>query len=157
MKPRIRVGLIVGVIGLIVNVAVAALVGICGPGLSLVAGALAGFYTARQEQPATKNDGARAGAVSGGIAGLLITIGQVVGAASALAYMQYSGTASPFGTIPAPSADVGAQAIYYLSGVGAGICFGLIGAILAAAAGAATGYANTPAHVPPLNNPLTNQ
>ncbi len=149
MKPSIKIGLLAGVIGLVLNVCVSAAIGICGPAVSLVAGALAGYFAASQEKPATKADGAKAGATAGGIAGLLITIGQIIGAVGALAYMQYSGATLPFGTIPSQSADAATQAVFYISGAGTGLCFGLVGTFLAALAGAGAGYAGTPDQAPP--------
>ena len=41
MQPRTRIGLIVGVIGLVLNICVAGFIGFCGPVLSLVAGGIA--------------------------------------------------------------------------------------------------------------------
>ncbi len=151
MKPSIKIGMLAGVIGLVLNVCVSAAAGICGPAVSLVAGALAGYFAARQEKPATKGDGARSGATAGAITGLLITVGQIIGAIGALAYMQYSGSSLPFGTIPSRSADASLQIIYYLTGAGTGICFGLVGTVLAALAGAGAGYLGTPDQAPPLS------
>lgn len=140
MKPRTRLGLIVGGIGLVLNICVSAFIGICGPIFSLAAGAAAGFLAAQQEKLGIKSEGARAGATAGGIAGGLMIIGQLIGGVGALAYMQVSGTNTIFGQIPSdPSALVG----YYAGGIGTGICFGLIGAALAAGAGAGAGYLAT--------------
>jgi hypothetical protein len=142
MQPRTRIGLIVGVIGLVLNICVAGFVGFCGPFLSLVAGGIAGFFAAQQEKPLTKNEGARLGATAGGIAGGLIIIGQIIGGLGALAYMQSTGTSTPFGQIPElsdPATSIG----FYAGGVGTAICFGVIGALLAAGAGAGAGYLGT--------------
>lgn len=144
MKARFKLGLIVGLIGLVLNVCVASAFGFCGPAVSLIAGAVAGYFTARQEKLSTKGAGAQAGAISGLVAGVLIILGQVIGAVGALAFMQASGTKIAFGTIPPPSADITTQLTYYLSGMGTGICFGVIGAVLSALAGAGTGYLGTP-------------
>jgi len=154
MRARTRIGLIVGVIGLVLNVCVAGFVGFCGPVLSLIAGAAAGFFAAQQEKPLTKNQGARVGATAGGIAGALIILGQIVGALGALVFMQARGTQLPFGQIPAPSSDVGTQITFYVTGALTGLCFGVIGALLAAGAGAGAGYLATTeqAVVPPPQN-----
>ena len=64
MQPRTRIGLIVGMIGLVLNICVAGFVGFCGPFLALVAGGIAGFFAAQQEKPLTKNEGARLGATA---------------------------------------------------------------------------------------------
>ena len=145
MKPRIKVGLLVGIISLIVNMIVSAILGICGPLVILLAGAVAGFMSAQQEKAASKSDGARLGAVAGAIAGALAAIGQLFGGIAALAFIQFSGMNLGFGSVPPPSADANQQALYYLSGAGTALCFGLGGLVLAALAGAATGYMGTSA------------
>jgi hypothetical protein len=142
MQPRIKMGLVIGLVGLALNVCVAGFVGFCGPLVSLLAGGLAGFLAAQQEKLATKSEGAKAGAISGGIAGGLIIIGQVIGGIAALAIMQSTGTEIPFGTIPDASDPAGMVA-FYGGGIGTGLCFGIIGALLAAGAGAGTGYMTT--------------
>jgi hypothetical protein len=143
MQPRIRIGLIVGVIGLVLNICVSGFLGFCGPVVSLIAGAAAGFFAAQQERPARKNEGARAGATAGGIAGGLIILGQMIGGVGALFFMQSSGIESPFGQIPSVSGDATTQIAYYAGGLGTAVCFGLIGALLAAGAGAGAGYLGT--------------
>jgi hypothetical protein len=154
MQPRIRIGLIVGVIGLVLNICVAGFIGICGPFFSLIAGAIAGFLAAQQEKPFTKKEGARAGATAGGIAGALIIIGQILGGIGALAYMQSTGTQTPFGQMPDlgdPATSIG----FYAGGVGTALCFGIVGALLAAGAGAGAGYLATsdqPTMPPPSQN-----
>lgn len=142
MQPRTRIGLIVGGIGLVLNICVSGFLGFCGPVLALVAGGIAGYLAARQEKPLTKNDGARLGATAGGIAGGLIILGQIIGGMAALAYMQSTGATTPFGQMPDlsdPAASVG----FYAGGIGTAVCFGLIGALLAAGAGAGAGYLTT--------------
>jgi hypothetical protein len=57
-KPRIKIGLLVGVAGLALNSCIAAAIGICGPIIALIAGAVAGFVAVRQEKPALKGAGA---------------------------------------------------------------------------------------------------
>lgn len=143
MKPRVKMGLAVGAVGLALNVCVAAFVGICGPVISLIAGAVAGYFAVQQEKPAAKGEGAKIGAIAGGIAGALVIIGQLIGGVGALAFIQYSGVQLGFGTVPQPSSDPSFQAIYYLTGMGTAFCFGLVGALLAAGAGAGTGYVAT--------------
>lgn len=150
MQSRIKFGLIVGVVGLALNVCVSAFLGICGPVVSLIGGALAGFLAVQGEKPATKGEGARVGATSGAIAGGLILLGQLLGAIASLVYVQFSGMKPPFGTIPAPSADAAQQMIYYLSGLGTGFCIGLVGVALAALGGAGTGYMGTPDRPQPV-------
>ena len=144
MQPRIRIGLIVGLIGLVLNICVSGFLGFCGPVVSLLAGGIAGWFAAQQEKPMAKNEGARAGATAGGIAGGLIILGQMIGGVGALLFMQTSGVQSPFGQIPSLSGDPSSQLIYYASGLGTALCFGIIGALLAAGAGAGAGYLGTP-------------
>lgn len=154
MQPRIRIGLIVGTIGLALNVCVAGFVGFCGPFLSLVAGGIAGFFAARQEKPLTKGDGARAGATAGGIAGGLIIVGQVIGGVAALYLMQARGMDTILGQVPGAASGAAAQATFYLGGVGTALCFGIVGALLAAATGAGAGYLGTteqPVSTPPAD------
>jgi hypothetical protein len=144
MQPRIKMGLIVGVIGLALNVCVAGFIGFCGPFLSLLAGGLAGFFAAQQEKLPTKSDGAKAGATAGGIAGALIIIGQVIGGIVALAYIQASGAQVPIGSVPpASGGDPSLLIGYYAGGIGTGLCFGIVGAVLAALTGAGAGYMAT--------------
>ncbi len=152
MQPRIKMGLIVGVIGLVLNICVSGFIGLCGPFASLLAGGVAGFLAANQEKPSTKSDGARAGAVAGGIAGGLMIIGQILGGFATLAMMQITGTQPPFGTLP-QSGDPAMMAAFYIGGLGTGLCFGIIGAALAAGAGAGAGYFGTPDQ-PPINPPM---
>jgi len=154
MQPRTRIGLIVGVIGLVLNICVAGFIGFCGPFLSLIAGGIAGFFAIQQEKPATKNEGARAGATAGGIAGGLIILGQILGGIAALVYMQSSGVPSPFGQVPNLSSDPAAQISFYAAGLGTALCFGIVGALLAAGAGAGAGYLATSEQpmMPPSEN-----
>jgi hypothetical protein len=143
MQPRTRIGLIVGGIGLVLNICVSGFVGLCGPVFSLIAGAAAGFFAAQQEKLPTKAEGARAGATAGGIAGGLIILGQLIGGIGALAFLQSSGTQLPYGQIPSVSDGSASQLVYYLSGAGTALCFGILGALLAAGAGAGAGYLAT--------------
>jgi len=144
MQPRTKLGLAVGAIGLVLNICVSAFFGFCGPVLSLVAGGVVGYLTAQQEKLPTKGAGARAGAVSGGIAGTLIIVGQVIGGIAALIYFQTSGTDLPFGQAPTTGTDPSLTALYYGSGFVTAFCFGLVGALLAAGTGAGAGYLGTP-------------
>jgi hypothetical protein len=144
MKPSVRFGLIVGVIGLALNVCVAAAVGICGPATALVAGIAAGFLTARSEMALTKGAGAREGAISGGIAGGLVLVGQVIGGIGALFLIQSGGAQLPLGQAPSTSADPSTQLIYYATGIGTGLCFGLVDVVVSALVGAGAGYLGTP-------------
>ena len=144
MKPRVRMGLIVGAIGAVLNICVAAAMGICGPVVSLIGGGVAGYFAAQQEKAASKGEGAKVGAAAGAIAGALILIGQLLGGVGILAVMQFSGLRTVLGSIPTPSSGAGEQLVYYLSGMGTALCFGVVGIALAALVGAGTGYMGTP-------------
>ncbi len=143
MQPRIRMGLIVGGIGLVLNVCISGFIGLCGPFASLLAGGLAGYLGAKQENISIRGDAAKAGATAGAIAGALMIIGQIIGGIAALAFMQAGGVQPPFGTMPSPNDPLAMQAIFYLSGMGTGLCFGIFGTILAAGAGAGAAYLGT--------------
>ena len=140
MTPRVRIGLIVGSIGLVLNICVAAALGICGPVVALLAGLAAGFFAAQQENMADKRDGAQVGAVSGGIAGALILIGQIIGGLVVLSLYQSLDVTPLFGTVPSASDEAAVQMLYYAGGLGTGICFGLVDVVAAALGGAVGGY-----------------
>ena len=155
MQPRIKMGLSIGTIGLILNVCVSGFIGLCGPIVSLIAGGVAGYLTAQQEKLSTKSDGAKAGGIAGGIAGGLVIIGQLIGGVAALVFMQSSGAQIPFGEIPSFSSDPATIIGYYLGGVGTGFCIGLVGALLAAGVGAGAGYFATPEQSSGNNTPIS--
>ena len=156
MQPRIRIGLLVGFIGLVLNICVAGFLGFCGPVVSLVAGGIAGFFAAQQERLLTKNEGARAGATAGGLAGGLIILGQIIGGMASLYYMQSTGMPNIFGQLSDLAGDPGAQFGFYAGGFGAACCFGVVGALLAAGAGAGAGYLGTTERsmTPPPSNDM---
>lgn len=142
MTTPVKFGLIAGGVGAIINICVSIAIGICGPIFALLVGGVAGFLTVREDQPMARNEGARLGGTSGLIAGGLTTVGQIIGTVGTLIFFQTSGTQPLFGELPSPG-DPGAQAIFLGAGIGAGLCFGLIGAVLAAGAGAGIGYLTT--------------
>ena len=151
MQPRMKIGLIVGGIGLVLNICVSGFVGFCGPVFALVAGGVAGFLAAQQEKLPSKGDGARAGATAGGITGGLIILGQIIGGIGALIYFQTVRNGNTiFGQVPTLSSDPSALAGYYGGGLFTALCFGIVGALLAAGAGAGAGYLATPDQ-PPVN------
>ena len=137
MTPRVKYGLIVGSVGLFINLVVSTLVGVCGPLTTLVAGALAGWLAARAEARPIRSDSAKSGAMSGAIAGSLMLIGQLIGGIIALSLIQMSGAQPLVGHLPQNS---GEQVIYWIAGAGVGLCFGILGVALGAGAGAAAGY-----------------
>jgi len=145
MQPRIRMGLIVGVIGLAINICVSGFIGLCGPFAALIAGGIAGYFAANQEKLGTKSDGAKAGAVAGAITGGLMIIGQLIGGVIALTVQQNTGTVPLIG---APGSDVTSQVGFYVGGLFSGVCIGLFGTLLAAGGGAGAGYLGTPDQPP---------
>lgn len=143
MKPRIRMGLIVGAVGLFLNICIAGLMGICGPFVSLFAGGIAGYLANQQEKPASKSEGGKVGAIAGGISGALVSVGQLIGGIAALLVMQMSGIQPVIGQIPSMGGSPAEIAAYYVGGLGTGLCFGLVGIVLAAGTGAGAGYLTT--------------
>lgn len=145
MSARIRIGLIAAVISLVLTVCVATAVGICGPAVSLIAGALAAYFVVKQEAPATQSEGGKAGAIAGAIAGAGGVIGQIIGGILTLtllpSIMESLGDSS--------YSTVSGDAAYWLGGAGTAFCFGLGGVVLAAIAGYAVGYF-TSANKPPV-------
>lgn len=149
MQPRVKIGVIVGIIGLVLSTClsgVMSFLGFCGPIVSLIAGGIAGSLAVRQENPSTKNEGARAGGIAGGIAGGLIILGQLLGTIGLFLYLQSTGT--PIDITLAP--DVSGNPIgYYAGGIAITLGLGIVGALLAAGAGAGLGYLVT------LEHPMT--
>ena len=143
MKARIKFGLIVGGIGLILNICVCFMIGLCGPVVALLAGVIAGLLAAQQEVLTYKKDGALCGATAGGIAGALMLIGQVIAAIGTSVFYQYSNTPTIFGEVPAPTAGSDEQIFYYAGSLLGSFCYGLVGVTLSAIGGAITGYIAT--------------
>jgi hypothetical protein len=121
--------------------------GFCGPLITSLAGALAGFWAASQEKVSSKGEGARLGAVAGAIAGGLMLIGQMLGGVGALLWVQLSGMPPFWGTVPSASAGLAQQVLYYGTGLLTGVCFGAVGVALSTLAGAGGGYLSTPAPI----------
>ncbi len=144
MKPFVKYGLIVGVIALILIIPIAALMGICGPAVTLIAGAFAGFLTTYLGKTATtRREGAQSGALAGALAGAFTLLGQLIAAPIALAFIQSTGT-HPFGAqVPHPGAPMYELVTYYGAGLGTGLCFGIVGLFLGAIAGALAGAFGT--------------
>jgi hypothetical protein len=144
MTPRIKFGIIFGVVCLFLNICVSSAVGACGFVPAILAGGLAGFFTAQAEKNATKGDGSRAGVVAGSIAGALVMVGQLIAGVAVLVFIQSTNTKILFGSAPTSSSPISQQIVYYLTGLGVGMCFGVVDVILSALAGAGAGYLGTP-------------
>ena len=143
-NPAVRYGIIVGVIGLIVNIFIAGFIGLCGPVTSLVAGAVAGYLAARAVHALVRGDGARVGATSGAITGAFVLVGQMIGGIAALLIIRSTGSAQINQLFEQQNGSA-AQVGFWAGGVAVSACLGLIGIGLAAGAGALAGYFATPA------------
>lgn len=142
MKPRIKFGLIAGLIGLVLSTCISSaldLCGICSTLTALLAGAAAGFLAARQEEAFPKENGVGLGAIAGSIAGVFVLFGRLLGSFGALAFLQFSNTSTP-------PAEASQQISSYIGILGIGLCYGIIDIIIAAVAGAAAGYVGAPDH-----------
>ncbi|GAB4128236.1 MAG: hypothetical protein Fur005_44050 [Roseiflexaceae bacterium] len=145
MAPRIRYGLIVGGIGLVINALISVLVGICGPFVTMLAGALAGWLATRSGGEAIRSKQTTNGAIAGAITGSLMMIGQIIGGIAAIMLIQAMGSQPLFGSLPSNDAE---QVGYVVGGVIAGFCFGIFGIMLGAGAGAGVGYLTWKAPTP---------
>ena len=133
MNKSLKFGLIVGVVGLVIIIPISVLLGICGPGVSLLGGAVAGFLTGLFGKYINRMDGAKSGIVAGLISGFIMLFGQVLAGILALVFFQT--TKMPiFGVRPDYSSPT-AMITYYSSGLGTGVCFGVIGILFSALAG----------------------
>ncbi len=151
MTAKVKFGLIAGVVGLLLNICVSAVMGICGPFTALLTGAAAGFLAANAEKPLLRSDGARTGLIAGLIAGVLVVVGQVIGNLGMLAFIQLADIPTLFGPPPAAS-DISQQFGYWLGGVGVVACFGIFDIGMAAISGAGGGYLGAPSN-PPAETP----
>lgn len=140
-NPAIRFGVIVGVIGLIINIFAAtqffAVSDLFGLVTSLIAGAAAGFFAERAVCSATRSAGARVGARAGVIAGGLVFVGKTGGFILSMMSLQAK--------VPAAFDGWTYDSIIrfsFLLGLVFGI--GLVGVGLAALTGAGAGYFATP-------------
>jgi len=143
MKPYLKFGLLVGGVSTLIIIPVSILLGICGPFISLLGGSAAGFLTAFFGKESDKRTGAQHGGIAGAITGGFTLVGQLMGGLLILTFIQVTNTPLLIGTVPNESAPVAEKILYYASGMGVGLCFGLIGIVLAVAAGALAGYLTT--------------
>ena len=143
MKPFLKYGLIVGAISLIVIIPLSVIMGICGPVVSVIGGAVAGFLTAHYGNISVKNTGAKQGALAGLVAGAFTFVGQIVGGILALILIQATEASVLIGEAPTFNSPASEQMLFFVGGIGAGSCFGLIGLGVAAGFGALAGYFGT--------------
>lgn len=139
MKTHVKYGLIGGGIGFVLNIPIAAFMGICGPIVSIAAGGISGFMSSYNSKETQKREGTQAGAIAGGIAGALTLVGQLIGATLVLIFVHQSGMPMGIGEVPALNAPAWEKTVYYGFGIGTGFCIGLAGAILSAIAGSIGG------------------
>lgn len=145
MRPHVRTGLISGAIAFLPALCASFAAGICGPLVTFVSGAAAGFFTGRQQKTGVpQGEGARLGAISGAIAGTIASAGQLMGVAATLLYFQVTGTPTPLGTLLPPVGNPAAQTSFYFGGLAVGICFAGVGVALAVVGGGAVAYFTTP-------------
>lgn len=78
MKPSIRVGLIVGVIGLVLVVVGSAFSGLCALILPLLINGIAGYSSVQSEKATSKGNGTREGAIAGAISGGIVSHAQIL-------------------------------------------------------------------------------
>jgi hypothetical protein len=143
MTAKVRWGLIAGLVGLFINTLASLVFAFCGPIVSFGIGIIAGFFVSQQEPATTKGEGAQDGAITGLIAGAFILLGQIIGAATNLAIAQTEQYGLIFGPLPDLSSPEG-QAIYWLIGIGVGLCFGLVDMFACVLGGVIIGYIRTP-------------
>jgi hypothetical protein len=144
MTARIRWGLIAGVVGLFVNTLASLVFAFCGPIVSFGIGIVAGLIVTQREPATSKGEGAQGGAITGLIAGAFILLGQIIGAIGNLVFAQMVEYESIFGTLPDLSSPEG-QTLYWVIGIGVGLCFGLVDTLACVLGGALIGYIRTPA------------
>jgi hypothetical protein len=87
MNPSLKYGLIVGCIGLAMNLLVSSVIGLAGLGIVLLAGIAAGWLTARAHPTPPRT----ARAASGALAGMLSATGQLAGVVLGFWYIHQQG------------------------------------------------------------------
>ena len=141
MNHRIRVGLFVGTVVLILTIFVTLLVGVCGPIVPLIGGAVAGYFAVKQEAPGSKAEGGKIGAIAGAITGLMGFLGQILGGVLTLTFLPtlIDSLGNPK-FLPAAGSD---QVTYWLSGLGTTFCIGIGGILFGLITGYGAGYFST--------------
>ena len=132
MAPKVKYGLITGAVGALIDICVSC----CGPIISIITGAVAGYLTVRAEVPATKGAGAKSGAVSGAISGAIGLVGQLIGSVVSY-YAVIPFLRQNLGSSFSFTGDIVTTAVFTC-------CLGFVGVGLAAGAGALAGMLATP-------------
>jgi hypothetical protein len=148
MKPRVKVGLIAGFLGLGLGFFVYMIIGILfgvfirfplelaypifGFFYTLLVGAAAGNFAAKKERVLVAGDGARIGAVSGGIAGAIMVIVplRLCGLGGLVSFMLESGETGPVQYV----------SVLFASGFGMFLSWGIAFLVAMLLGGAAGGY-----------------
>ncbi|NPA93656.1 MAG: hypothetical protein GXO56_08270 [Chloroflexi bacterium] len=152
MSKPVKFGLLVGAIGLVTNACISALLGLCGPGVSLIAGAVVGYLIGHQA--VGKAQAGKDGALGGAVAGVLLLVGQIIGGLLALVIIQHVPSQGGWLQPPSPSAPGSEIALYYMGGLGAGVCFGLIDIAIAALGGTLVARWTAQEEAPPPPPPV---
>ncbi|MCP4141161.1 MAG: hypothetical protein GY755_12915 [Chloroflexi bacterium] len=139
MKPRIKFGLIVGSVSFLLTACVSMVIGVCGPVVSLLGGAISGYLAAKEEALPTQADGAKAGAIAGAISGGIALLGQFLGGILTLAVLPSIMESLGDAFYQQQASGVG----YWAGGGVMMICIGLSGVITSLVTGAAGGYFGT--------------
>lgn len=137
MKPRLRVGLVVGGISIIPSFLMAFTFCCMVPFLALFVGSVAGYFAAIQEKPRSRDEGAGVGAIAAGIAGGLSSAGILVSLSISRFFFNFrsfdrfaeSLTSNP-GNVIKEVISIGAMGLFVLA--------------FYVAAGTVTGYTSTP-------------
>ncbi len=137
MRPRFKVGLIVGGVSIIPSFLVAFTFCCMVPFLALFVGSVAGYFAAIQEKPRSRDEGAGVGAIAAGIAGSLSSAGILISLSISRFFFNFGSfdrfaeslTSNP-GNVIKEDISIGAMGLFVLA--------------FDVAAGAITGYFSTP-------------
>jgi len=139
MRPEVKYGLILGIASFFITFIMASIAGVCGPFGSIAAGAVAGYLAAKEAQP-NKTRSTKIGGSAGGLAGVFGTVGQLIATIVTLSLLpSMLDDSTPLGAIVTESAAA-TPALFWISGMGTGLCFGIVGVLFAAGAGAGIAY-----------------
>lgn len=139
MSQKVKFGLIIGVVALILTVFASIICGLFGPFLAVLGGALAAFLAIRQTAT-SKQEAAQDGAIAGLVVGAMMTVGQLIAAAINIIITRNTNTQPIIGTLPGPDQ----QYLYWIMGPAVGLCFGIADVIAAMLGGAGAGYLTAP-------------
>ena len=116
MKPSIRVGLTVGVIGLALVVVGSAFSGLCSLILPILVYAIAGYSSIDSKKVISKGNGARYGAIAGAVSGGIVSHAQILIQAILSTMINYSPAFSGLYIAPSPF-NTTERIFFYLIGL----------------------------------------